>query len=89
MQNWTAEEQSILIEALNQEPEARKNAEIRVKLLESVRQRLFKKSYAEVLECYRHVQRNRVAYFKASQLGRLRSADSEPIRQPSRAPNPA
>ena len=66
LKTWTKDEQAILIEILEKNPKARRDAQSLGRLLERAHALLPAKSSQEIKECYSHVVNSRVAYFQAA-----------------------
>ena len=64
LHNWTFAEQKIIIDSLNDHPQARDNIDYRRRLIVArTRSQLPEKSLEEIEECYKHLQAARISYF--------------------------
>jgi hypothetical protein len=64
---WTKDEQDVLIKVLQENPNIRRDPVLRDRLLSRVKRfQLPRKTVAECEVCLRHVEKNRIAYFKVN-----------------------
>ena len=72
--SWTIQEQQVLVDSLNEHPQARENESYRQKLMQRVQSELPNKSLDEIRRCYTHLMDIRLADVRQSRFSAIQSA---------------
>ena len=74
LKSWTNHEQQVLIDSLNEHPQAREDESYRRKLMDRVRKDLPNKSLEEIRECYAYLLKVRIALARCSRFAAIHAA---------------
>lgn len=85
MPSWTAEEQEILIEIIREHPKAaRDSTQLELAFVKAIK-KLPRKTEGDLIQCFKHIQHRRVAYFGGICANDVDSSIKKCLRRPSSA----